>query len=274
MEAEAEAPVLERVFGHLQASGVAADAAPQYDTLIRNGRVICPASGLDDVCDIAIKDGRIAARGRELPGSAPEVFDASGLVVAPGLIDIHTHIYHLATPLGLPPDEYCLSRGVTTAVDAGSAGATTVAGLKSFVADQVRTRVLCFINASMHGLAAAWGAGKSSRAGEMDSLTHVQIEEAVEAIEAFPDFIVGCKIRLCAGAADGGKNEREAYARVQAICERVGLPLMVHHNFSTVPIGDCPGADSSPSKLRKGDIYTHACASPARELEKKKTSSG
>ena len=167
MEAEAEAPVLERVFGHLQASGVAADAAPQYDTLIRNGRVICPASGLDDVCDIAIKDGRIAARGRELPGSAPEVFDASGLVVAPGLIDIHTHIYHLATPLGLPPDEYCLSRGVTTAVDAGSAGATTVAGLKSFVADQVRTRVLCFINASMHGLAAAWGAGKSSRAGEM-----------------------------------------------------------------------------------------------------------
>ena len=138
MEAE---PVLERVFGHLQASGVAADAAPQYDTLIRGGRVICPASGLDDVCDIAIKDGRIAARGRELPGSAPEVFDASGMIVTPGLIDIHTHIYHLATPLGLPPDEYCLSRGVTTAVDAGSAGATTVAGLMSFVADQVRTRV-------------------------------------------------------------------------------------------------------------------------------------
>jgi predicted amidohydrolase len=45
---------------------------------------------------------------------------------------------------------------------------------------------------------------------------------------------------------------------VQRICERVGLPLMVHHNFSTVPIGDCPGADSSPVKLRAGDIYTHA----------------
>jgi predicted amidohydrolase len=156
---EAE-PVLSHTFRHLQAApaaGAAAQPPPQYDTIIRNGRVICPASGLDDVCDIAIKDGRIAARGRELPGAAAEVFDASGLLVTPGLIDIHTHIYHLRTPLGLPPDEYCLSRGVTTAVDAGSAGATTVAGLKSFIADQVRTRVLCFINASMHGLSAAWG---------------------------------------------------------------------------------------------------------------------
>ena len=258
--------VLDRTLRHLQlgsdptaAAEAAGGANLQYDLLIRGGRVVDPATGFDqEPCDVAVLGGAVAARGPGLPGSAAEVFDATGLLVTAGLVDIHTHIYHLGTPLGLPPDEYCLSRGVTTAVDAGSAGATTVAGLKAFVADKVQTRVLALINASLHGLAAAWGAGKASRAGELDAITHVQVEEMFEAIKEFPDFVVGCKIRLCAGAADGGRNEREAYARVQAVCDKVGLPLMVHHNFCTVPITDCPGADASACGLRAGDIYTHA----------------
>jgi len=60
--------------------------------LIQNGRVVCPASGLDGVADVLIEDGRIAAVGQDLPASGAECFDAAGLVVAPGFIDIHVHL--------------------------------------------------------------------------------------------------------------------------------------------------------------------------------------
>ena len=59
------------------------------DLLITGGRVIDPANGIDDVIDIAIADGRIEAVGRG--GSAARTIDASGLIVAPGLIDVHVH---------------------------------------------------------------------------------------------------------------------------------------------------------------------------------------
>ncbi|MGC8881787.1 MAG: dihydroorotase [Bryobacteraceae bacterium] len=60
--------------------------------LIRNGRVICPASGIDAVADVLIEDGRIAAVGEGLSASGAETLDAAGLVVAPGFIDIHVHL--------------------------------------------------------------------------------------------------------------------------------------------------------------------------------------
>jgi len=60
--------------------------------VIRNGRVICPASGYDNVADVLIEDGRVAGVGQNLQTGAAEVFDATGLVVAPGFIDIHVHL--------------------------------------------------------------------------------------------------------------------------------------------------------------------------------------
>src|SRR5437667_9386817 len=60
--------------------------------LIKNGRIIDPASGFDAVADLAIVEGRIAARGAGLDAAGGEVFDASGLVVAPGFIDMHVHL--------------------------------------------------------------------------------------------------------------------------------------------------------------------------------------
>lgn len=84
------------------------------------------------VLDLAIKDGVIAAI--EEPGVIPpnagaEEVDATDLLLCPGLIDIHAHVFTGMTPLGVDPDEWCLGRGCTTIVDAGSAGATTVEGL-------------------------------------------------------------------------------------------------------------------------------------------------
>lgn len=59
---------------------------------IGGGRVIDPASGLDAVADVLIADGRVAAVGPGAGKDAPQTIDASGLVVCPGLVDIHTHL--------------------------------------------------------------------------------------------------------------------------------------------------------------------------------------
>ncbi|MFP4105242.1 MAG: dihydroorotase [Phycisphaerae bacterium] len=61
-----------------------------YDLLIKNGRVIDPANGIDKVCDVAIADGKIAEVGSIADGAA-ETIDASGKIVSPGLIDVHVH---------------------------------------------------------------------------------------------------------------------------------------------------------------------------------------
>lgn len=97
--------------------------AANIDLVIRNGQVIDPANGIDRITDVLIHEGKIVQVG-ELPVDTKpkEVFDASGCLVTPGLIDMHTHVYEFATPLGVNPDETCLARGVTTVVDAGSSG--------------------------------------------------------------------------------------------------------------------------------------------------------
>ena len=93
-----------------------------FDLIIRNGRVIDPAYGMDKPADIGIKGGKISRVTSHLEGMGREEFDASGCIVMPGLIDSHVHVYQHATPLGVNVDETCLARGVTTVIDAGSAG--------------------------------------------------------------------------------------------------------------------------------------------------------
>ena len=94
----------------------------EIDTLIINGRVIDPINNRDEICDVALKSGKVFKVGRGLKVVAKETYDASGCLVTPGLIDAHVHCYEYATPLGISPDNSCLARGVTTIVDAGSSG--------------------------------------------------------------------------------------------------------------------------------------------------------
>ena len=181
------------------------------------------------------------------------MFDATGLVVTPGLVDIHAHLYEHVTPLGVDPDATCLARGVTTAVDAGSAGASTLQGLIEYGIKPRRTRVLAFLHATLHGLASA-GCSGGGVGGELDSLKQVSVEQAVAAAKAHPEVVVGFKVRLSADCAMDGAHEAEAYRRALEMSSATGLPLMVHHTFSTVPLG---GLEGCPGGLRKGDIYTH-----------------
>ena len=200
---------------------------------------------------MAINDGRIAAVREEIdPGLAHQVYDAGSKLVTPGLVDLYAHTYNHVTPLGIDADYYCLGRGVTTAVDAGSAGSDTFPGFRAYAAEVSTTRLLAFLNISRAGLAFAAATGVEG-GGELESLKLVNAEACCDCIEANRDLLVGVKVRLSDSLADDGRNEPEAYRRAREAARSTGLPLMVHHSFSTVPGEECPG------ELSAGDIFTH-----------------
>ncbi len=140
--------------------------ALRYDLLLKGGHVIDPANHIDEVRDVAIFQGKIAAVEKNIPpDQAGKVVDVSRLYVTPGLIDIHYHVGHggaplnwFATdarvhdlPLGIPAD-FALQSGVTTIVDAGTSGAETFLQEKEEVIDRAKVRVLAFLNIVANGM--------------------------------------------------------------------------------------------------------------------------
>lgn len=95
---------------------------PRYDLLIAGGTVIDGSGSAGRVADLAVKDGKVAAIGRIERKAAREVLDASGLVVAPGFIDVHTHADNLADN---PRAENFVRMGVTSIV-AGNCGSSAL----------------------------------------------------------------------------------------------------------------------------------------------------
>ena len=104
---------------------------PLYDLLIKNGTVVDPAQGVNGLADVAFLNGMVAAVAPSMSeDEATEVFDAKGLIVTPGLIDLHVHNFWGVSHYGIDPDVTNIANGVTTAVDAGSAGAATFAAFR------------------------------------------------------------------------------------------------------------------------------------------------
>jgi len=240
------------------------------DLLIKNGRVIDPDNNVDDVIDVAVKDKRIYKVGKDLNVTAAEEFDADGCLVTPGLIDAHVHCYEYATPLGINPDATCLSRGVTTIIDCGSAGASTFPGLRKYIVEKSKTRVKCLLHIALHGLAAS-GCARGAPGGESDTLAVLDEGACVKCIEANRDVIIGVKVRLSASVCAGGKTEIEAFRRALSVAQTCGLPLMAHHSISTIPVQKSEECTMScPGNLRPGDIYTHMYhAQPPTILDEK-----
>src|SRR5262252_8901739 len=168
-----------------------------FDVIVRGGRVVDPSQGLDTVTDVATIGPRIAAVGTDLlkQGLRGEVIDARGLVVTPGWIDLHTHVYWGVAPLGVEADPNCLRRGVTTAVDAGSAGASTFPGFQRYVIDISLTRVVAMLNLSAIGMAHDSGFG-GEVVGELEEIRWANVDRAIEVAQAYADVITGIKIRL------------------------------------------------------------------------------
>jgi dihydroorotase len=124
-----------------------------YDLLLRGGRVIDPAQNLDATCDVAVRDGRIAAVLPSIaPSSAKESLDVSGKLVLPGLIDTHAHVFQYVTGrFGLEADLCGVRSGVTTLVDQGGPSCMTLPAFREFVVNPKKSRVLTFLSAYLVG---------------------------------------------------------------------------------------------------------------------------
>src|SRR5688572_12760458 len=168
--------------------------APRYDLLVKGGRVVDPSQGLSAERDIAISGHNIARVASAIPETeARQVLDARGKIVTPGLIDIHVHVYDGVAPLGIPADPNCVAKGVTTAVDAGSAGAHTFPGFRKYVIERVETRVFALLNISVVGQSTL---STDNPFGELLDLRYANPKLAARTIEQHRDLIVGVKIRL------------------------------------------------------------------------------
>ncbi|WP_250009371.1 amidohydrolase family protein [Actinoplanes sp. M2I2] len=200
-----------------------------YDLLLAGG----------DPFDVAVTDGLIAAVGPGLPRDARVVADVSGKLVTPGLIDLHTHVG--PGYWGIDPDPIAWRTGVTTWVDAGSAGAYTFEGLRRARTD---VRVPVLLNISAVGLA--------GRTGESRDLSNCDVPLAVDTVQQHRSVIRGVKVRIDRDTV--GENGVEPLRRGLAVGEACGIPVMVH--IGTTP----PALDEVLDLLRPGDIVTH-CAS-------------
>ncbi len=235
---------------------------PRYDLVLIGGHVIDPANNLDGVMDVGVTGGRIAAVAKSVPtDGAGKVVDVSGLYVTPGLIDIHFHVGHGGAPLnwfapesrshiaplGVPAD-MALMAGVTTVVDAGTAGADTFLQEKEEVIDHANVRVLAFLNIVADGM----NGGLEQVVDKMDP------QICAETIRKYPEIIVGVKTAhyWTENPWDAEHTPWAAVDRAEACAQAANVPVM----FDFWPRPERSYSDLILKKMRPGDIHTHVFA--------------
>jgi dihydroorotase len=247
-------------------------SAQRYTLLVKNGCLIDPRTHLYDTIDVAIKNGHIARIAKHLdPRNAKTTIDASGMIVCPGLIDIHTHVFFGAGPTpdkatGTPeqtdsanddsgqdmeyaggpeamhPDSFSFKTGVTTVVDAGSSGWRNFPVFKARVIDRSRTRVLAFLNIV--------GAGMRGGPYEQDT-TDMNSEPTATMARRYPKDIVGIKV-----AHYQGTSWHPIDAAVKA-GRMAHIPVMIDFGEHIPPL---PIRQLFEQHLRPHDIFTHCFA--------------
>jgi dihydroorotase len=225
--------------------------AQDYDMLIQNGHLIDAKNGINEVMDIAIKDGKIAAVSSNLNSKqSKKTIDAKGLVISPGLIDIHGHHFHGTEPssylsnsfTALPPDGFTFESGITTVVDVGGAGWRNFNQFKEQTIANSKTRVLSFLNIVGHGMKG--GAFEQDLSDMDEKLTAIVAQQN-------KDYVVGIKVAHFSGF-DWTPVEKAVAAGTRA-----NIPVMVDFGGSQPEL---PLNVLLLEKLRPGDIFTHAYA--------------
>lgn len=215
--------------------------------LIKNGHVIDYAQGINGKMDIGITDGIVNDCEYSISSSNYEKsIDASGKLVLPGLIDLHAHVAEYITPgLGINADRYCLERGTTTVVDAGSTGVLTFPAFREFVINRSMVKIYSFINSESLGMIEFPQEDSKERWPYLITRSHEEFydfftnpEKTIEAIKNNTKFIVGIK-----WAHHGPKSFQET---VKLSRKAKSLIMVENHHMP-----------ESLSYLKRGDIITH-----------------
>lgn len=229
----------------------------QFDTLIKGGRVIDPARGLDGKYDVAIKEGRIAQVDADIPATAAAaIVDAKAKLVLPGLVDTHAHVYQYVTGrFGLDADLVGVQSAVTTLIDQGGPSCMTLPGFREFVIRQKKARVVAFLSAYLVG------GLEGHYFPELYKPDCLDVDATVRCALENPDIIKGFKAH-----AEIGGFERWG-VRVMEIAAEIGrrarLPLYIHFGqlwpLPTTPAGMDPDTVFAQvaALLKPGDILAH-----------------
>ena len=219
---------------------------PDYDLLLSGGTLIDPAQAIHGAQDVAFAGGRVAAVAERIdPASARQVVDCTGHIVAPGLIDLHVHVFPGVSHYGIDPDVHCIAKGVTTAMDAGSAGADTFPGFRKYVIEASATRLFASLNISSQGML-------NADIGELQDIRFANVPRALQTIEANRDLILGVKVRLTRHSLVSEEAGIRPLHLAREAADAAGLPIMVHPQDAWVD-----SLDDILAVMGKGDILTH-----------------
>jgi len=215
------------------------------DLLLTGGTVIDPAQGIAEAMEVAICGERIAGVGENFSRRGnTRVVDCTGLIVTPGLIDLHVHIYSGVEPFSIAPDPVMLESGVTTVLDAGSSGSITWPGMRDGVLNKADVRALALVNLCSGGMVAA-------DLGELLDPKMADLRGTIATIRRDPTLAVGVKLR--AGDHIIGKGEQGWKHLRQSIraARETDTFVMVHIGNSPMSIPELV------EELRPGDVLTH-----------------
>jgi len=225
--------------------------AQEYDFLIKNAHLIDAKNDIDQKMDVAVADGKIAKVSPQISeSSAKTIIDATGLYIIPGIIDMHAHLfwgteqgaYISNSYASLPPDGFTFRSGVTTVVDAGSAGWRNFKTFKEQTIDISRTRVFAFLNIVGPGMK---GGAVEQNLGDMDPKLTAMVAKQ------YADHIVGIKLAHYSGP------EWDPLQRTVEAGNLADMPVMIDFG------GHNPHLSLERlfmDELRPGDIFTHCFA--------------
>jgi dihydroorotase len=220
--------------------------------VLQGGRVLDPVAGIDAPTDVFVTDGRIVAVGDvdAATRAGAEVVDCRGLLVTPGLIDLHVHVYPGLGDFCLHPDRVGVRQGVPTVVDGGTSGAATFGLARKWIDDpEVRTRVLAFMDpCQIYFATKDFICHKLEIANDERNLDETAAAAMVAANE---DVVIGMKVRACSTTDPEVSPFLDAAQRIAG-----DKPVMVH-------LGRFPHTPTIPTPallrtLRGGDVITHA----------------
>ncbi|RWA74759.1 MAG: amidohydrolase/deacetylase family metallohydrolase [Mesorhizobium sp.] len=213
--------------------------------LIKGARPVGFGDGVGQPIDVMIDEqGRIAETSSAIAGGdGVELVDAKGAFLSPGWTDLHVHVWYGGTDISLRPEQCGAARGVTTMVDAGSAGEANFHGFREFIVEPARENVYAFLNIGSIGLVAC------NRVSELIDMRSIDFDRTIATVEANRDVIIGLKVR--ASHVITGAWDLTPVRLAKKLSRILNLPIMVH-------VGEPPPLyDDVLGLLSEGDIVTH-----------------